>query len=519
MSTLTADPATAAASLLPLPAHARVAIVGSGFAGLGMAIRLKQQGQHDFVVLERAGEIGGTWRDNSYPGCGCDVPSHLYSFSFAMNPRWSRNFAQQPEIFDYLRRLTDRCGVRPHVRFGAELLGAAWDETALLWRIRTSRGELTANVLVAGMGPLSDPSIPDLPGISSFAGPTFHSATWKHDIDLRGKRVGVIGTGASAIQFVPKIVSELGQLTLFQRTAPWVLPRANKRVGAAQQFAYRHVPGLQRLVRGVIYGTAESLVLGMSGRTKIFDLLERQGRKHLAAQVPDAALREKLAPTFALGCKRVLFSNSWYPALARDNADVVTEGIAEVVPAGIRSVDGTLHELDVIIFGTGFHVTDMAVGDRVRGCGGRTLDEVWQGSPQAYRGTTVSGFPNFFLLVGPNTGLGHTSIIYMIESQLPYVEGALRYLSESGAAAIDVRRDVQDAFNVDVQKRMDGTVWTDGGCNSWYLDKTGRNTTLWPDFTFRFRSMLRRFDPVSYTVIRPRPADAQDWAPPAHPLP
>jgi cation diffusion facilitator CzcD-associated flavoprotein CzcO len=480
--------------------HVRVAIVGSGFAGLGMAIRLKEQGQHDFTVLERADDIGGTWRDNTYPGCGCDVPSHLYSFSFAMNPGWSRSFAGQPEIFDYLSRVTDRYGIRPHIQFGTELLDARWDESALRWRISTSRDELTADVLIAGMGPLSDAAIPALPGLATFAGATFHSARWRHDVDLAGKRVGVVGTGASSIQFVPEIAPEVSHLTVFQRTAPWVLPRGNTPISAAWRSAYRRIPGLQRMVRGVLYGTAESLVVGFTGRLKVLPLLENQGRKQLESQVTDPVLRERLTPRFALGCKRILFSKTWYPTLARDNCDVVIDAIEEVVPAGVRTSDGVLHELDVLIFATGFHVTDMAVGDRVRGRGGVSLDEVWRGSPQAYRGTTVTGFPNLFLLVGPNTGLGHTSIIYMIESQLPYVDGALRFLRESGAAAVDVRPEVQEAFNADVQRRMGRTVWTAGGCNSWYLDENGRNSTLWPDFTFRFRRLLKQFDADAYTL-------------------
>jgi cation diffusion facilitator CzcD-associated flavoprotein CzcO len=492
----------AAEALRPVPAHVRIAIVGSGFSGLGMAIRLKQEGQHDFVVLERAAELGGTWRDNSYPDCGCDVASHLYSFSFAPNPEWSRSYARQPEIFEYLGAVTDRYAVRPHICFSAELLDAAWDESALVWRIRTARGELTANVLIAGMGPLSDPAIPELPGRSSFAGPAFHSASWRHDVDLTGKRVGVIGTGASAIQFVPKIAPDLAALTVFQRTAPWVLPRGNKPISAARQRAYRRVPRLQQLVRGLLYGTAETLVLGLTGRAKILSLLEKQGRSLLERQVPDPELRATLTPTFAIGCKRILFSTTWYPALSAENATVVPDRIEEVVPEGVRTGDGTLHKLDVLIFGTGFHVTDMAVGERVRGRGGVRLDEAWNGSPQAYLGTTVSGFPNMFLLVGPNTGLGHTSIIYMIESQLPYVEGALDYLAATGAGALEVRREVQDAYNADLQRRMDGTVWTSGGCNSWYLDENGRNSTLWPDFTFRFRTRLRKFDPEGYAVSR-----------------
>lgn len=489
-----------ASALLPLPAHARTVIVGSGFAGLGMAIRLKQQGQHDFVVLERAADIGGTWRDNTYPGCGCDVASQLYSYSFASNPDWSHSYAPQPEILDYLHDVADRYAVGAHLRFRAELLDACWDEDAALWRLRTARGELTAQVLVAAMGPLSDPAMPELPGLARFAGPAFHSARWDHSVDLRGKRVGVIGTGASAIQFVPQIAAQLSALTVFQRTAPWVLPRTNAPIPPARRRAYRRVPVLQRVARGLRYSGGELLVLGFSGRTALLRLLERQGRALLERQVRDPQLRAKLTPEFALGCKRILFSNTWYPTLADPKSDVVTSPLVEVTPTGVRTADGTLHTLDALIFGTGFHVTDMAVGARVRGRVGQRLDDVWRGSPQAYRGTTVAGFPNLFLLVGPNTGLGHTSIVYMIESQLRYVEGALRYLERTGAASLEVRPDLQDAYNAEVQRRMAGSVWTAGGCDSWYLDETGRNSTLWPDFTFRFRALVRRFDPAAYRV-------------------
>lgn len=502
-------PSTAAEpALLPLPEHVPVLIVGAGFAGLGMAIRLKQSGRHGFLVIERADDLGGTWRDNTYPGCACDVPSHLYSYSFAPNPDWSRSFSGQPEIRDYIRRVADAHQVRPHIRFGAELLGADWDPAACRWRVRTSRGELTAGALIAGLGPLSQPSVPALPGLDSFAGTAFHSATWDHQHELTGRKVAVIGTGASAIQFVPEIAGQVGQLTLFQRTAPWVMPRRDRSISRLEQLAYRRLPAAQRVVRESIYWGRELTVLGLTGRSRLLKLAEKQSLKMLARQVPDPALRERLTPRFAMGCKRILLSNSYYPALMRDNVELVTEPIEQVLPTGIRTRDGVLREADTIIFGTGFHVTDMAIGDLVRGSDGRSLAQSWEGSPKAYLGTTVAGFPNLFLLVGPNTGLGHNSIIYMIEAQLPYIEGALAVLREPGVAAVDVRPEVQDRFVAQTQAKMVGTVWTAGGCQSWYLDQTGRNSTLWPDFTFRYRRRLVRFDRDSYRVLTADPAPA-----------
>jgi len=487
--------------MAPTLTHVEVAIAGSGFAGLAMAIRLKQRGEHDFAVLERAEDVGGTWRDNSYPGCACDVPSHLYSFSFEPNPRWSRTFSRQPEIQEYLRHCARKYGVLPHVRFGCELRDARWDEAAQRWRLSTSTGEMTARVLVAATGPLSEPSIPNLPGLDSFRGTVFHSARWNHAHDLRGRRVAVVGTGASAIQFVPLIQPQVERLTVFQRTPAWVMPHPDRPLKPVERAVYSRVPALQSLMRGGIYWARETFVLGLlSNRTAIG---ERIARRHLAKQVPDARLRAKLTPDFRLGCKRVLLSNDWYPALARPNVEVVTSAVREVRENAVVAADGSVHEVDTIIFGTGFHVTDMPIGDRVRNAAGQSLAGVWQGSPQAYLGTSVAGFPNFFILLGPNTGLGHTSVVLMVESQVDYVLDAMQTMRQRGAAAVDVREDAQLAYNRQVQARMRGTVWTSGGCASWYIDATGRNTTLWPGSTWSFRRRTRRFDAEHYTLHTP----------------
>lgn len=489
-----------------LPAHVDVAIVGTGFAGLGMAIKLKQAGRDDFVVLERAGDVGGTWRDNTYPGCQCDVPSNVYSFSFAPNPKWTRTFAPQPEIWDYLRHVTDAYGLRPHIRFGAELTGAAWDEARQRWTVETARGALTARVLVGAMGPLSEPAIPRIPGLDGFEGTTFHSATWNHDHDLRGRRVAVIGTGASAIQFVPAIQPQVGRLTVFQRTPPWIMPRRDRRVRPRERALFRLLPAAQRLVRDTVYLGREATVLPFMKPGLLGKLPERMARAHLARSVQDPALRARLTPDYGVGCKRILLSNEWYPALQQPNVEVVSDGIAEIRADAIVTHDGREHEVDTIVFGTGFHVTDMPFVERLRGRGGRLLGDVWrEQGMQALRGTTIHGFPNLLLMVGPNTGLGHNSIVYMIESQLAYAIDALETTARQGAAVFDPTAESQARFNDLVQRRMRDTVWTSGGCASWYLDAHGRNTTLWPGASWRFRLQTRRFDPAEYRLDAPVP--------------
>jgi cation diffusion facilitator CzcD-associated flavoprotein CzcO len=463
-----------------------------------MAIRLKQEGLHDFVILERAGDVGGTWRDNSYPGCACDVPSHLYSFSFAPNPNWSHIFARQQEILEYLRDCAERFGVLPHVRFDHEVTAAEWDDASDRWVLETTGGTYTANVVVAAAGPLSQPSIPKLPGLERFGGTAFHSAQWDHDHDLSGKRVAVIGTGASAIQFIPKIQPKVKQLHVFQRTPPWVLGRPEHAISPTEKRLLRTVPGLQRAIRTAIYWGAEGGILGLAYDPRLVKPLEALARRHIRAQVKDPELRRKLTPDYRLGCKRILGSDDYYPALTQPNAEVVTDRIQRVRKGAIVTEDGTVRDVDTIIFGTGFHVTDNPMMGLVRGNDGRSLAEVWEGSPQAYLGMTVPGFPNAFLIVGPNTGLGNNSIVFMIEAQVRYVLGALKTMDEHGLAAIEVKPEVHASFQDEVQRRMPGSVWTDGGCRSWYLDANGRNTTLWPDFTWRYALRTRSFEIGDY---------------------
>ncbi len=481
------------------PQHVRIAIVGAGFSGLGLAIRLKQQGIDDFVVLERAGEVGGTWRDNTYPGCACDVQSHLYSFSFALNPDWSHAYSPQPEIQDYLRACARRFGILPHICCNAEVLKASWDEAQQQWLITTRQGKLTAQIVAMGNGPLSEPSIPSLPGLERFEGMTFHSARWRHDYDLTGKRVAVIGTGASAIQFVPHIQPQVEHLALFQRTPPWILPRLDHPISARRRKLFRALPLLQRLTRDVIYFQREMLVPGFIRQNGLLRRGEAMALRHLERQVPDPALRAKLMPSYRLGCKRILLSDDFYPAITQENVEVITERIREVRPAGIVTEDGVEHEVDTIIFATGFHVTDMPAAAYLRGRGGQTLADAWRDGPSAYLGTTVTGFPNLFILIGPNTGLGHSSMVFMIESQLAYILDCLRQMDRRGAAAFEVRGEAQAAFNAELQRRMGRTIWT-SGCSSWYLDANRHNTTLWPGFTWEYRRRTRRFDLANYRL-------------------
>ncbi len=500
-----ADPTAAQPTREAEPVSVDIAIIGSGFSGIGMAVRLRQEGIEDFVVLERAEEVGGTWHHNTYPGCACDVPSHLYSFSFMANPNWSETYSAQHEIRDYLRRCADEFGIRPHLRLGHAVTSAAWNEETRRWRIDTTRGSLSARVLIAGMGPLTEPKFPDVPGLESFAGPTFHSARWDHGTDLRGKRVACIGTGASAIQLVPAIQPEVEQLHVFQRTAPWIFPHTNRSTTAFERRLYRAVPPAQRLVRGAVYAARELFVLGFVKQPRVMRVAELLARRHMRTQVADPELREKVTPSYQLGCKRVLPSNKWYPALGRPNVELVTERIAEVRSSSIVTDDGVERPIDVIVLGTGFEVTDMPMANLVRGREGRLLDDVWQGSPRAHLGVAMAGFPNYFTLLGPNTGLGHSSMVYMIESQIAYVMDALRMARERGVETVEVRREVQDAYNESVDERMGGTVWSTG-CASWYLDRTRRNSTLWPDWTWRFRRRTARFDPADYELESFAPA-------------
>lgn len=475
-----------------------VLVVGAGFSGLGALIRLTEEGFDDFVVLERGADVGGTWRDNHYPGAACDVPSHLYSYSFALNPGWSRAFSPQGEIFDYIRRTAAEAGVRDRIRFGVEVTAADWDADRRRWAVRTTAGDYDARVLVLGVGALCEPNYPDIEGIADFGGEVFHTARWDHSVSLADKRVAVIGTGASAIQVVPSIASRVTHLDVYQRTAPWVLPRMDRPYSRLERAAYRRIPGLQRAARALQYASRELQVVGLTRTRAALAPLKALARAHLAIQVRDRELREALTPRYEIGCKRILLSNDWYRALTRLNVDVVTEPIERIAPRGVVTSDGVVHPADVLVVATGFHVTDSPFFERVRGADGRTLAEKWASEGmEAYKGTTVAGYPNMFVLVGPATGLGHSSMIYMIESQLAYLVDALRTMRDRGLETVEVRGPVQDAYNEELRAGTAETVWVTG-CRSWYLDAKGNAPAVWPDFTYRFRAATSRFDLGAY---------------------
>ncbi len=478
---------------MSLPHH-EVAVVGSGFAGLGMAIALRRHGIEDFVVLERAETVGGTWRDNHYPGCACDVPTPLYSFSFAPNPDWSHLYARHEEIRAYMEDCTDRFGVRPHVRFGMDVTGAEWDAETQCWHVEVG-GEraLTARFLVGGFGGLNRPAYPDIEGLEGFGGARFHSAQWDHDVELDGKRVAVIGTGASAIQLIPRVARVAGLVDVYQRTAPWVLPKLDRPITGVEKRLYRRAPITQRALRGLIFAITEGVGFPITRRPALLSGLEAWGRMHLRRQVRDPELRRKLTPRYRLGCKRILVANDYYPALTRENVNVVCDPIVRVTPGGVVTADGVERPADVLVCASGFRIEEVFLGLDVRGRDGLTLREAWADGIVAHRGTTVAGFPNLALLSGPNTGTGSTSQLYMIEAQIGYVLRMLDALGEHGAAAVDTRPEAMVGYNAWLQERMRSTVWLRGGCDSWYLDEQGVNRTLYPGLSSSFHRSLRTF--------------------------
>lgn len=476
-----------------------VLVIGAGISGIGAAIRLREQGVDNFAVLEKADNLGGTWRDNTYPGCACDVPSALYSYSFAQKPDWSRLFAGQQEILHYVRDTAARHDVQRYIRFGEELEEAAWDDTHSEWRVRTVRGEYRARVVISCTGYLHEPIMPDLPGLADFPGKVFHSSRWDHDHDLRGERVAVIGTGASAIQFVPEIQPQVAQLKVYQRTPQWILPKPDSTLNAVQT-GLLGLPGIKQLLRGLLYTGFETFGIGFR-KPAMLKQVERLARAHLRMAIKDPALREKVTPDYTLGCKRVLLSNNYYPALAQPNVEVFATGVREIRGNVIVADDGSERAVDTIILGTGFHVTDQPIAQRVRGVGGDTLAGLWAGSPEAYRGTTIHGFPNLFLVLGPNLAIGHNSAFIVIESQIRYAMSALAAMREHRLARVEVRAAAQQKYNARVQAALAGTVWNTGGCSSYYIDANGKNSTGFPWSTVTMRRLLSQFDLESYDVV------------------
>jgi cation diffusion facilitator CzcD-associated flavoprotein CzcO len=477
-------------------AQYEVVIVGSGFAGLCMAVRLKQHGIDNFIVLEQDQQYGGTWWANSYPGCAVDVPSHLYCFSFAQNPGWTRRFARQPELLAYTRSIVRDFALESHIRVDTALVSAVFDERAGLWHVRTSAGELTTRCLIGAVGALNKPATPAIAGLANFAGTMFHSSRWDHAADLRGKRVAVIGTGASAIQFIPEIAQQVAQLDVYQRTAPWILPRPDRAITRVEQWLLARVPALRTLYRLMVYLQYESRALWYVHAPRVLRVAAWQARRHLHAQVADPVLREKLTPNYAIGCKRVLLMNTYYPALTRPNVALITDPIARVTATSIVTASGQERPVDAIVFGTGFDVEQATMGLNVVGRGGKRL---FADGREAYKGCAVAGFPNYFLIAGPNTGLGHNSMIYMIEAGVAYALQAVLAIRQRRLLSVEVKAQAQTTFNTDLQRRMKGTVWS-SGCKSWYLDKAGNNFTLWPGFTFSYRQITARFDIENYVV-------------------
>jgi cyclohexanone monooxygenase len=494
-----------------LPQQVDHLIVGSGFAGLCAAIRLAEVGETDFVVIEKADDVGGTWRDNTYPGACCDVPSQLYSFSFARNPEWSSSYSPQPEIQDYLREIARTYAVTDRIVFGTELEQAAWDDEAMVWRCRTSSGEVVARTLITGTGQLCEPRLPEIEGIESFGGALFHSSRWDHSVDLAGKRVAVIGTGASAIQIVPEVQQVAAHLDVYQRSAPWVIPRNDRRYPRLERLALRRIPALAKLYRTGIYWAHEGYVPAFTWQPSLGAPAEKAATVNIRKAIKDPVLRAKVTPTFQLGCKRVLRSNTYYPALAAENVDLVADPISRITPDGIVTVDRVDPPADVIVVATGFWTTELPIAERIVGREGRALAEEWSDTGMSgYKGTTVHGFPNLFMMTGPNTAQGHTSVVFVIESQVAYLCDALRTMRERGYAAVEPRTVAQRKWNANVQRRMKRTVWNTGGCSSWYLDREGRNTVMWPKATFTLRRKLARFDADAYDVQAARPAPERE---------
>ncbi len=491
----------------PAGRHVRVAIIGAGFGGVGAAMRLKERGVEDFVVIERDEEIGGTWQVNTYPGAQCDIPSILYSFSFAPNPRWTRLYPLQEEIKDYLDACADDSGLRPHLRMGTEVVDARWDDAAQHWWIDTTDGVLTADILVAAMGPFSEPAVPRLPGLDTFEGDTYHSAQWNHDTStLDGRRVAVIGTGASAVQFIPRIQPAAETLTVFQRTPTWIMPHPDRPLGPAVRRLFSTVPAAQRGTRALLNIAFETMTYGLVHRPKSMRLGAAIGRWHLRRQVDDPGLREALTPHYSFGCKRPTFSNAYYPALAAPNADVVTSGIERIDRDAIVTADGRRHPVDTIIFGTGFNITGNSAFSRLRGRDGRTLADQWSEDDQStYLGTTIRNFPNMVMILGPNSVV-YTSQVVTIESQVDHLLAALDVLEETGATSFEVRADTQADFVESTDRKLAGSVWNVGGCSSYYLSASGRNFTFWPGLNASFRRRMRRFDAADYRLRTVTPA-------------
>ncbi|MEU4241875.1 NAD(P)/FAD-dependent oxidoreductase [Actinoplanes sp. NPDC026619] len=480
----------------------RVVIIGAGFGGIAAAVELLKRGLDNVVLLEKAGQVGGVWRDNSYPGCACDVPAPLYSYSFALNPEWSRRFPPHEEILTYVRKTADRFGVTGRVRFHTEVTDATWDEAAAKWLITIAGGEIIeADVLVPAVGQLSRPSTPALPGAARFAGRAVHTAQWSRDIEIDGRRVAVVGTGASAIQLVPAIAGRARQVTVFQRSAPWTLPKPDRRYGRGRKTAYRKIPQLMRLPRAGTWAMTIVTGLAVTGNRPAGAFLRGVSTLQRRWQVRDQALRARVTPDEPMGCKRVLFTSSWLPALAREDVSLVTEKIVEVVPDGIRTADGTVHACDLLVYATGFAATEFLAPMRITGRDGRTLDDEWRDGAYAYLGVAVPGFPNLFLIYGPNTNTGNTSVLYFHEAQARYLAQLVARIDQE-QTPLEVRRERATTYDEEIQHRLASSVWT--GCQSWYRTATGRIVTNWPGMAGEYHRRTSRLGDGDYAPITAR---------------
>lgn len=480
----------------------KVAIIGSGFAGLLMGVKLKEAGIHDFTIYEKEKSLGGTWHVNTYPGCACDVQSHLYSFSFELNPNWSRTFSDQNEIWQYLEFCADKYKLRPHIKFRTAVREAIFDEKEEVWHITTEAGDTDrVQILVTATGGLSIPSYPDIKGLNEFQGARFHTAEWDNNYDFTGKNVAVIGTGASAIQLVPQITPGSKQVYLFQRTPPWVLPKPDRPFRAFEKALFRRVPGWMRFYRLALYWSKEVLAINFLYPSRAGKIGAWIAKHHIRKQVKNPEIRKKLLPDYNIGCKRVLLANDYYPAFNRYNLQLVTTGIDRIETHNIVTTDGKKYPVDVVILATGFKATEYLSNVHIVGKDVKVLYDVWQDGGEAYKGTVVSGFPNLFMFTGPNTGLGHTSVVIMMEAQVTYIMDCLKKMRNGRYKSVDVKKRVQTSYNNKLQDKMSKTVWQKGGCVSWYQDQeTGKNVTLWPGFTWKYHLMMRNFDQENYEI-------------------
>ncbi len=494
------QPSNATAPNTRASADLDVLVVGCGFAGLCMGVRLKENGLNSFAIIEEGNDVGGTWRDNHYPGCACDVPSHLYSLSFAPKADWSRLYPSQGELFTYLRDVADRYGLRQHIRFNTAMAHAQWNEHDALWHVITTAGStITAKVLISGVGALHVPSRPEVPGLDKFGGLAFHSLNWPADCDLRGKRVAVVGAGASAIQFVPKVAQLAEKLYVFQRTAPWIFPKHDRLIGKWERALLRYLPGYRQAFRKWLHWRHELRMLALDNDW-LLRFFEGRARRQIARLISDPVLRKVVTPNYRMGCKRILLSDDYYQALVQPNVKVVSERITALLPNAIITADGAERAIDALIFGTGFDFVDSLRNLQVTGRNGITLRAAWHDAIRAYHGITIAGFPNFFMMLGPNTFLGHNSVIMMIEAQADYIIDCLKQMAEKGLRVIEVREDAQLKFDEWLQSRLKGSIWQVGGCRSWYQDVSGRNVALWPGFISNYQRGVRRMLLSDYNV-------------------